>query len=67
MIVSRHVIFDETNFPFSATKSSAEALDFLLQDRRHVSPSPPTTSEPSQAPVAGRDLVDTLEDDPAIL
>ena len=33
VIISRHVMFDETNFPFAAAKLPPESLDFLVQGR----------------------------------
>ncbi|WVZ87097.1 hypothetical protein U9M48_033789 [Paspalum notatum var. saurae] len=59
IIISRHVVFDESVFPFSHTNTSppASAFDFLLQDTPSVAP-PSGVEQPQVTP--------TL-DDPAIL
>jgi hypothetical protein len=42
IIISRHVIFDETQFPFSGDPVDASSLDFLLQD----APAPSVVAPP---------------------
>jgi hypothetical protein len=42
IIISRHVIFDETQFPFSGDLVDASSLDFLLQD----APAPSVVAPP---------------------
>jgi hypothetical protein len=32
IIISRHVVFDKTHFPFAASKPQPDSFDFLLQD-----------------------------------
>ena len=38
VIISRHVVFDEANFPFAVTKPPPESLDFLVQGRPPLLP-----------------------------
>jgi len=76
IIISRHVVFDETYFPFSADPSSAlpSSLDFLLSG--HAVPVPRTaTAVPSavapslvdvEQPRPGAHL-EKLPEDPAVL
>ncbi|RLM57903.1 hypothetical protein C2845_PM18G13220 [Panicum miliaceum] len=69
IIISRHVVFDETHFPFAASKLRPDSLDFLLQEILPA-PVPPTSdvrnSRASVAP-ASDDAGDPVGLDPAIL
>jgi hypothetical protein len=48
VIISRHVVFDESVFPFAAARSGASSLDFLLQNPSlAVSVAPPLGVEES--------------------
>jgi len=72
IIISRHIVFDETHFPFAASKPQPDSLDFLIQD---ILPAPaPSTSDvrhsrTSVAPAssAADDAGDPVGLDPAIL
>ena len=46
VIISRHVVFDESVFPFAATPFVPASLDFLLQDVTSVAPSVPEVEQP---------------------
>lgn len=73
VIISRHVIFDETRFPFCLQDSPISDLDFLLTGR--AAPVPPTTAaSPSSAEAPSladveqpRPTLPAYLDDPAIL
>ena len=63
IIISRHVIFDETHFLFAASKPRPDSLDFLIQD---------ILSAPAPSTLAGHtplleDTSDPIGLDPAIL
>jgi hypothetical protein len=65
VIVSRHVIFDESQFSFAVAKPPTKSLDFLLQDRL---PAPISTVASSGSSSSARPVYDdALELDPAIL
>jgi hypothetical protein len=49
IITSRHVVFDETHFPFVASKPRPDSFDFLLQD---ILPAPSSDAQTTHAPVA---------------
>jgi hypothetical protein len=65
IIISRHVVFDETLFPFSAVSSSTSDLDFLSAPNpaatRVAAPSLRDVERPRPSPLLHED------DDPAIL
>jgi hypothetical protein len=65
IIISRHVVFDETSFPFSAVSSSTSDLDFLSAPNpaatRVAAPSLRDVERPRPSPLIHED------DDPAIL
>jgi hypothetical protein len=65
IIISSHVVFDETLFPFSAVPSSTSDLDFLFAPNpataRVVAPSLRDVERPRPPPIVHED------DDPAIL
>jgi hypothetical protein len=64
IIISRHVVFEETHFPLAASKPRPDSFDFLLQD---LLPTPsPSTSDARQTR-ASDDASDPVELDPAIL
>jgi len=65
VIVSRHVVFDESYFPFAAAKPHTELLDFLLQDRLPAPPPAPLVPASHPSPRVVQD--DSLEQDPGIL
>jgi len=65
VIVSRHVVFNESYFPFAAAKPPTESLDFLLQDRLPAPPPTPLVPASHSSPRVVHD--DSLEQDPAIL
>ena len=46
IIISRHVIFYETHFPFAASKAHSDSFDFLLQD---ILPVPPPSTSDNEA------------------
>jgi hypothetical protein len=72
IIISHHVVFDETHFPFAASKPRPDSFDFLLQD---ILPAPaPSTSDArhtraSVVPASSTsdDAGDPVGLDPAIL
>ena len=63
VIISRHVVFDEANFPFAVTKPPPESLDFLVQGRPPV-PAPSSDVERTRSSIDQSDLADL---DPAII
>jgi hypothetical protein len=65
IIISRHVVFDETHFPFAASKPRPDSFDFLLQD---ILPAPALPCPPdSRRSRAANDAGDPVGLDPAIL
>jgi hypothetical protein len=72
IIISRHVVFDETHFLFAASKPRMDSFDFLLQDILLV-PAPSTSdvrnSRASVAPASSAldDVGNPVGFDPAIL
>jgi histone deacetylase 1/2 len=70
VIISRHVVFDESSFPFSSESPPLSQLDFLLS-----SPSSSATASPSVAPSTDVEqprpsplvLQELPKDDPAII
>jgi transposase InsO family protein len=64
VIISRHVMFDETKFPFATAKSPSDSLDFLVQDRSTVLPLSTDNTRPRSSTAAQPDLADL---DPAII
>jgi hypothetical protein len=72
VIISRHVVFDESVFPFAATPSGTPSLIFLLQDPSStvaVAPSLGVEQPPSSsaAALSSAALQPFLDDDPAII
>ena len=72
LIISQHVVFDKSVFPYAATQSGASSLDFLLQDASStVSVPPPSGVEQlpssSAAPTPAPSLSEDEQPDPAIL
>jgi len=71
VIVSRHVVFDETVFPFAAAPSVAfvpSSLDFLMQGLSPPADTPPPTAvERSSAPLPSSKAVLLDYQDPAII
>jgi hypothetical protein len=65
IIISRHVVFDETHFPFAASKPRPDSFDFLLQDILPA-PAPPCPSDLRRSRAAD-DADDPVGLDPAIL
>jgi len=63
VIISRHVVFDEANFPFAVTKPPPESLDFLVQGRPPA-PAPSSDVERTRSSIDQSDLADL---DPAII
>ena len=71
VIVSRHVVFDETMFPFVAAPSAASvpsSLDFLMQGLSPPADTPPPTAiERPSAPLPSSKAVLLDYQDPAII
>jgi hypothetical protein len=55
IIISRHVIFYETHFPFVASKPHSDSFDFLLQD---ILPAPPLSTSDTEAMTPLEDVID---------
>jgi hypothetical protein len=64
IIISRHVVFDETHFPFAASKPRPDFFDFLLQD---LLPAPASSTSDVRQTRASDDASDPVGLDPAIL
>jgi len=64
VIISRHVMFDEANFPFAAAKPPPESLNFLVQGRP---PTPAPSSSIERTRSASTDQSDLADLDPAII
>ena len=65
IIISRHVVFDETHFPFAASKPQPDSHDFLLQD---ILPAPaPSTLDVERTRTLEDDAGDPVGLNPAIL
>jgi len=64
IIISRHVVFDETHFPFAASKPHPDSFDFLLQD---ILPAPPPSISDVRRTPAVEDAGDPISFDPTIL
>ena len=63
VIISRHVVFDEANFPFAITKPPPESLDILVQGR----PPAPALSSDVERTRSSIDQSDLADLDPAII
>lgn len=53
VIISRHVVFDESRFPFADSSPAYPSLDFLVDDTMHTMPcltNPAASSRPTRAP-----------------
>ena len=64
IIISQHVVFDETHFPFAASKPQPDSFDFLLQD---LLPAPAPSTLGVEQTRALEDADDPVGLDPAIL
>jgi hypothetical protein len=64
IIISRHVVFDETHFPFAASKPRPDLFDFLLQD---LLPALAPSTSAARETRASDDASDPVGLDPAIL
>jgi hypothetical protein len=64
IIISRHVVFDETHFLFVASKPRPDSFDFLIQD---LLPAPASSSSDVRQTRASDDASDPIGMDPAIL
>jgi hypothetical protein len=64
IIISRHVVFDETHFPFAASQPRPDSFDFLLHD---LLPAPASSTSDVRQKRVSDDASDPVGLDPAIL